>query len=303
MEPSECLGRASLARTTAHFLLRDEVDARLSMRVSMKGRDALFLLARDGHDVGERLLPRRSLSCEKFLAVVAAAVAVAIDTADADEIAERSRLPATEAGAEQGAEPVSESPPAPTLPAPRRESPLGPPPPRPAWRVDVGAEVGALAALHAPAPTVALGLGVVRSKVGRAGLSAFATLPAETSLGGRNVRVELFAARFDGCLSPPIRRVPIAPCAAAIVGLHRAEGILLSASSSDVADSTLWAALAIGPEANLTFGRWSLIARVEPWWVLRPSRLVTERADGAELSKTAPHLGLGAFFGVRWSIL
>jgi hypothetical protein len=315
VEPSECLTREALARRTSNFLQRGDVDARLVMRVTMQGDDAFFRLSRSDHEIGERVVPRRNLSCEKFLSVLAAAVAVAVDTASVpDPAPDPSQT--VEDGSSAPAAPEPPSPAASPPPPPLGTSPTSSPsrnalavrregerlPPRArSWLLDATVETGVLAALHEPALGAALGVSLARPHLGRLGLSGFATLPVETELGLRRARVGLLAGRLDGCLAPPIRKVPIAPCAAAIVGVHRAEGVVIA--SSAVTDTTPWAALALGPEASIAFGRWSVVARVEPWWVLRPSRLVTQRGDGAELSKTAPHFGLGGFLGIRWSIL
>ncbi len=298
--PSECLSRAALASETAGFLHREEVDARLSVAVTMHGADAFSQLSLDGVVVGERLVQRRSLKCDEFRSVVAAALAVAIDTALLDEANAAPEEPPVEVPLEP---PPSPAPEAPAVQTPRpRERRRPPAPPRPPARVlAIAFEPAALTALHEPTVGAALGLVLVQRPLGRLGLSAFSTLPVDTALGqGRRARVGLAAGRLDACLEPPIRKIPIAPCAAAIVGVHRAEGVVSSRALS-AANSTLWGALALGPEATLTFGRWSVIARVEPWWVLRPSRIVTAGSAG-DLSSTGPSLGLAAFLGARWTI-
>lgn len=302
VEPSECLSRAALASKTAAFLHRDEVDARLSVAVTMRGADALSRLSLDGVVVGERLVQRRGLTCEEFRSVVAAALAVAIDTALLEE------TNAAEEPRDEVPPLVPPPSPAPVLPAvqtsrPREHRPRPPAPSQPpAWGLAVAFEPAALTTLHEPTVGAALGLVLAQRPLGRLGLSAFATLPVDTELGsGRRARVGLAAGRIDACLEPPIRKVPIAPCAAAIVGLHRVEGVVSSRASS-AADSTAWGAVALGPEGTLSFGRWSVVARLEPWWVLRPSRIVTAGPAG-DLSSTGPHLGLAAFLGARWTIL
>ncbi len=302
VEPTECLSRAALADKTASFLHRDQIDARLSMAVTMQGSDAFFQLSRTGVIIGERLVPRRNLTCEEFLSVLALALAVAVDSA---LLAEESSVEVNAAeAADEGAR--VEPPPAVVTTSPAPEAPTKRPPPsptKPAARPSLALtfEPAVLSALHEPTIGGALGLVVAQRGVGRLGLSSFVTLPANTDLGGDRARVGLVTGRFDACLAPPIPKVPIAPCVDAIVGVHRAEGVVLSTPAASVADSALWGALAIGPELTLAFGRWSLVSRVEPWWVVRPSRLVTARAD-RELSRAGPSFGLAAFLGVRWTI-
>lgn len=300
MDPTECLSPSALTDKTTGFLQRDQVDARLSMAVTMRGPDAFFQLSRTGIVIGERLVPRRNLTCEEFLSVVALALAVAIDSA---------LLAATSAEEVEAAE--DESVPVEPLPAVVPASPTsepvtkGPPPspPKLAERHSLALtfEPAVLSVLHEPTIGGALGLVVARHGVGRLGLTSLVTVPATTDLGGDRARVGLIAGRLDACLAPPVRMVPIAPCAGAIFGVHRAEGVVLSTQASSVTDSALWGALALGPELTLAFGRWSVAARVEPWWIVRPSRLVTVRA-GTELSVTATSFGAAAFLGVRRTI-
>jgi len=299
VESSECLSRETLASKTASFLQRTEIDARISMTVTMSGSDASFELSRSGAVVGERLVPRRNLACQEFLSVVAAALAVAIDAA---------LLAEERAPEETPVEPPPAAPPAPERERPRAPARRPPPPPRPKrearpWSVALSVEPAVLAGLHEPTFGGALGTVLARHSLGRAGLSMFATLPVETDLGARHVRVGLIAGRFDACLAPPFRKVPIAPCVAATLGAHRAEPAVASSSASSASDSTLWGALGAGPEMTVAFRRWTVFWRVEPWWVLRPSRVVTALPDGTELSKTAPQFGLAGFLGARWSIL
>jgi len=268
VDPTECLSPAALTDKTTGFLQRDQVDARLSMAVTMRGPDAFFQLSRTGVVIGERLVPRRHLTCEEFLSVVALALAVAIDSA---------LLAATSAEEVEVAE--DEGAPVEPLPAVVPASPTsepvtkGPPPSPPKLgerhSLALTFEPAVLSVLHEPTIGGALGLVV--------------------------------AGRLDACLAPPVRTVPIAPCAGAIFGVHRAEGVVLSTEASSVTDSALWGALALGPELTLAFGRWSVAARLEPWWVVRPSRLVTVRA-GRELSVTGTSFGAAAFLGVRRTI-
>jgi len=309
LEPTECLSREALAAKTASFLHRDSISPHLSMNVTMRGPDAFFQLSRSGRIIGERLVPRRDLTCEGFLSVLALALAVAVDSAlQAEESAAGGTAEDAkqdDAAAEDAKEQRSRDE-RPSASAPAPEAPTKRPPPspaKPAERPSVALtfEPAALSALHEPTIGAALGLVVAHDGVGRIGLSSFVTAPVSTDLGGDRARVGIVTGRLDGCLAPPLRTVPIAPCVGAIVGVHRAEGVALSAPATSVTDSALWAALAIGPELTLAFGRWSLVARVEPWWVLRPSRLVAARA-GNELSRTGPAFGLAGFVGVRWTI-
>jgi hypothetical protein len=312
VEPNACFSSEALARKTAAVLQREEVDARLSTTVSMRGADAFFQLSRGGTTLGERLVTRRNLTCDQFVSVLATALAVAIDTALLDVEGEETPLesdpsPSPPSEASPPPSPSEAPPPLPPskeLPRPAREADAvqrsREDEAKQAWRFALTFEATALAALHEPTLGNTLGLVFVRPSIGRLGVSSFVTLPVDTDLRGESARVGLFAGRVDACLAPPLRNIPLAPCAAAVVGAHRAEGVVASRAASS--DWALWSALALGPELTVAFGRWSLVARVEPWWVIRPSRLVTARTDG-ELSKTGPNFGAAAFLGIRWTIL
>lgn len=240
-EGAACLTRVELAAHIESWLGRASVDEVLSILVELPDQDertgVTFLVVRAQEVVARRSFPSLPERCADRRAVLALAIAIAIDAT----VLERFGL------GDAGSRPASEPRPAlarPTAAAPsevQHEEPEEPPQVRP-WHMAVGADVGVVVGAL---PVLAFwggGFLEVRSHESwlvRAG--AGATPVVAVPLGRGSAESQLLLGRVDGCLLRLMGIFEAEACLGAVAGRIAAEGRGYAApSGTDLA----WAAAA-----------------------------------------------------------
>ncbi|MCX4242667.1 hypothetical protein [Paraliomyxa miuraensis] len=224
-----CLEHDRLSEQVVTWLGRDALDPRLTVVVEgdpTEVRTLRFTLRDRGVVIAERAFDPGPSSCDDLHAVVALAIALAVDATVLESVG-------------IGATAVPSPPPAPSEPPPTFEPDPAPepaaalvqplldldPPPVPAWGLRLDAR--GLLGINTP-PTVAGGamVGLDASWRERVDLhlGAMATTAAPRSIGGGTLAVTLLAARLDVCGGPQLGRVRPRGCLGTRAGNAMAQG-------------------------------------------------------------------------------
>lgn len=303
-----CLEHDRLVEQVVTWLERDELDARLTVVVvgdPTEVRTLRFTLQDRGKPIAERTFAPGPSSCDDLHAVVALALALAVDATVLESVGIAPTLPA-EAIPEPPPEPEPE--PAPTVamepsPLPDLE------PRRRAWALR--AQLRGLLTVGVP-PTLGGGgqlgleagwrdlvdvqLGVLATSAGAEPVDAGAQTAGQASL-----LVRLVAGRADVCVGPQLRRVRPRLCGGMLVGAALAEG---RGFRDDYRTTLPWVAVALGGDVRvglsartaLSFGLDGLVSVVRPTFDVREDFQVRQLRD---LPRFGAAIGMGVVVALR----
>ncbi|GAB5543983.1 MAG: hypothetical protein SangKO_037430 [Sandaracinaceae bacterium] len=265
----ECLTRDGLLPHLRTWLERDAVDARLGVLVEEDGAGARFVVLHDGEPTAARRFDTLPASCPDRRAVLALAVALAIDAALLESL-----RPSTEAGPAEDA----------TAPSP---------PSSPAARLELAAEAQLLIEVL---PEVAAGWQVgprlVIGEVFELAASAWLTSVSGAELTPGRVSSQLAGGRLDVCLRRSLGAVWLRGCGGAAAGVAIGEG-------RDVSNGREAMVPFVGLLARLGLGvpltDWLALELSVDGWIalLRPRFDLIDPASGAALQSVSLPLGGG----------
>lgn len=214
-EGDPCLQAAGLVAHVGTWLGRDRIAAELGVIVESGGDEASFAITRHGEQTATRRFERLPAACEDRRAVIALAIALALDAAILESIG----IPAPQPAPPPGTAPVPVAPPEAPPPVPRP-----PPGERPAFSLEAEALL-----LVEVLPEVALAGGVaVAGLLGggfRIRVGFLATQRIGTPLGRGSADAALLAGRVDGCFARTVaENLLLGGCVSALVGAVLSEG-------------------------------------------------------------------------------
>ncbi len=294
VEPSECLAGPDLASRVEMWLGRNEIDHRVSVRVSDlrdRGEGVVFVVAREGKPAAERRLRPRDIPCADLTAAVGLAVAMAIDATFLASFLNVEDL-----------QPAEEPPLPPPPPPPRvADKPL-PKPVRAGPTRDAPVVHGALQATGLigvlPVPTAGgtFSIDVSLARWLELRFAGLGTFDPAVQLGSGRVRVGAAAARVSPCLVQPIDELSVAGCAGLVAGRWVARGEDFDVNHA----STLpWVAAVATGEGRLRLGELTSLRFTVEGFVpfVRPSLDVEDGSGRIVASKQAASAGLGISVG------
>ncbi|MEC7523696.1 MAG: hypothetical protein VYE22_27685 [Myxococcota bacterium] len=274
----ECLTADGLLPHLRTWLERDAIDARLGVLIEESGPGARFVVLHDGRPSASRTFDRLPASCADRRAVVALAVALAVDAALLESL--RADAP-----------PSADAPP-PASPPPASPSPAPPPAP-PIVRLELAAEGQALfEVLPEVAGAWQVGPRLVIADAFELALSAWVTSVSGAALAEGRVSAQLAGGRLDACVRRPIGAIYLRGCggAAAGVALGAGEGVP-GAREARVPFVGLLARAALG----LPLTDWLALELSADGWIalLRPRFDVIDASTGAASQSATLPLGGG----------
>jgi hypothetical protein len=235
-----CLEHERLVGRVGRWLERDQVDARIGVRVLGSGREdnaVAFAITLDGQHRAERKISEAPRDCDQLHSALALSIALAID--------------ATLLDAQRGA-PVE---------VPSDDELLSMEPPPPYFRLALAAVAQATSGLLtdiAPAGSARIELGFVPWLDLRAGV--LAAQVGDQRLPGVDGRFEvaLIAGRFDACGSYELGQLRLLACVGGVVGSFRTRGRDFSLKS--FTQHELFLAFVGGPELQAEITPWLSLA-------------------------------------------
>lgn len=279
LEPgATCLEHDRLSEQVVTWLERDELDPRLTVVVEgdpIEVRSLRFTLRDRGEVIAERAFAPGPSSCDDLHAVVALAIALAVDATVLESVGigpAVSPPPSVEPRLDAPPEPEPEPVRAVLEPTPTLD--LSPRPSRP-WTLRAHAH--GLLAINAP-PTLGGGaaVGIEASWRDRIDLQlgAMATSAAPRAIAEGTLAVTLLAARVDLCAGPQLGRVRPRGCLGALAGNAVAQGRGFDQDGRVVLP---WMAVAAGGDVRiavhrrvaLSLGLEGLLSVVQPVFYVR----------------------------------
>jgi hypothetical protein len=279
-----CLEHDRLTEQVVTWLERDELDPRLTVVVEgdpIEVRTLRFTLQDRGQPIAERTFAPGPSSCDDLHAVVALAIALAVDATVLESVG---ITPAVVPP------PVIEPPPEPT-PDPVPVAAVEPPsgldlaPRKQPWALR--AQLKGLLTVGVP-PTLGgggqLGLEAGWRDLVDLQVGAFASTAGPQTIDEATLSITLLAARADLCVGPQVRRVRPRACGGVLAGSAVAQG----RGFRDNYRATLpWVALAfggdvrvgVGPRTALSFGLDGLVTVVRPVFDVREQFEVRQLRD------------------------
>ncbi|MCB9615157.1 MAG: hypothetical protein H6721_18230 [Sandaracinus sp.] len=195
----ECLSRDGLLPHLRTWLERDVVDARLGVLIEERGEGARFVVLHDGRPAASRTFDTLPSTCADRRAVLALAVALALDAA----LLEALRLE-----------------PAPTVTVPAPETP---PPSRVHLELAAEAQL-AVSVLPSLAAAWQLGPRLVFRRRFEIAASAWLSAKSEAPLADGRVRTQLAGARLELCARRPFTRLYLRGCLGGSAGVAVGRG-------------------------------------------------------------------------------
>lgn len=303
VEPgATCLEHDRLSEQVVGWLGADALDPRLTVVVEgddIEVRTLRFTLRDRGRVLAEREFSPGPSRCDDLHAVVALAIALAVDatvletTGVAEPEPQPEPRPEPEPQPEPQPEPKLETSPDEPVPGSPAHVDLSSPPPR--W--ELRGQLRGLLAYGVP-PEVGgggmLGLELSHKSLVDLQLGVQATSSGSERIDGGRLAVTLVGGRVDACVGPRIGEIRPRGCLGLLVGSALAEG---QGFSTDYRVALPWAAGTFGgdvrvgltPRVRLSFGLEGLVTVVRPVFDLR---------EGPEARTLRELPRFGALFGV-----
>jgi hypothetical protein len=281
-----CVDGASLASAVRGWLGRDAIAVELEVAVEVGAESTTIHLRRSGASIGARTFDRLPTACADRRAVLALAIALAIDAALLESI---------------GIAPLAAAPAAPTEPPPDPEpAPVEPPRAPAGERVAVSIEAEAVLAIEV-LPDVALAgaasVAVLLGGGARLRAGVLATQRSGTPIAHGSAALSLVAGRIDGCYGRVVAaHILLGGCAGVLAGGVLAEGV----GFAEVYAPTIpWVAGAV--RAELRWLPWDVLAlgvSVEGLFVMVRPRLDLGDGEGGTLAaRILPPAGVAIALG------